>query len=85
MREQVLEIKYPNELLFSIKRSKEEFEKEARLLLMIKLFEMKRISSGMAAKLLGIDRVQFLLSLGNYSVPLYDLSLEELEKDFENA
>lgn len=85
MIEQVLEIRYPNELLFSIKRSKEEFEREAKLLLMIKLFEMKRISSGMAAKLLGIDRVQFLLSLGKYSVPIFDLSEEELERDFENA
>jgi predicted HTH domain antitoxin len=85
MGEETLEIKYPNELLFSIKRSKEEFEREAKFLLMIKLFELKRISSGMAAKLLGIDRVQFLLSLGKYSIPIYDLSSEELEKDFQNA
>jgi len=85
MKEQILEIKYPDELLFSIKTSKEEFEKEARLLLMIKLYEMRKISSGMAARLAGMDRVQFLLSLGRYSIPLFDLSEEELDRDIENA
>jgi predicted HTH domain antitoxin len=85
MSEQTLEIKYPDELLFSIKESKEEFEKEARLLLMIKLYEMRKISSGMAAKLAGLDRVQFLLSLGKYSISIFDLSENELDRDIGNA
>ena len=39
----------------------------------VKLFEMKRLSSGMAAKLVGMDRVPFLLSLSDYGVPMIDL------------
>ena len=51
----------------------------------VKLFEMKRLSSGMAAQLAGIDRVSFLMSLDPYGVPMQNLSLEELELDLANA
>jgi len=51
----------------------------------VKLFEMKRLSSGMAAALVGIDRVSFLLSLHRYGVPMIDLTEAELLSDLENA
>lgn len=51
----------------------------------VKLFEMKRLSSGMAASLLGMDRVVFLLSLHRYSVAAIDLTEEKLTDDFKNA
>jgi predicted HTH domain antitoxin len=51
----------------------------------VKLFEMKRLSSGMAAVLLGVDRVYFLLKLHQYGVPIIDLSEDELRSDLENA
>ena len=51
----------------------------------IKLYEMRQLSSGMAAEVLGIDRVSFLLRLNDYNVPMIDLSEEELLSDLENA
>ena len=51
----------------------------------VKLFEMKRLSSGMAATLIGVDRVTFLLKLADYGVPIIDLSETELLSDLENA
>ncbi len=50
-----------------------------------KLFEMKRISSGLAAQLAGMDRVTFLLKLHRYGVAMIDLTEEELLSDLENA
>ena len=46
-----------------------------------KLFEMKRLSSGMAAALLGIGRVTFLLKLADFNVLMIDLSEEDLLSD----
>ena len=46
---------------------------------------MKRLSSGMAAALVGISRVQFLAELGRYGVPVIDLSVADLESDVANA
>lgn len=51
----------------------------------VKLFEMKRLSSGMAAQLAGVERVTFLLQLGSYGVPVQDLDTQELESDLRNA
>ena len=51
----------------------------------VKLFEMKRISSGIAAALLGIERVSFLLSLHRYNAPMIDLDEADLLSDLANA
>ncbi len=50
-----------------------------------KLFEMKRLSSGAAATLVGMGRVSFLLELHRYGVAMIDLTEEELRSDLENA
>ena len=44
----LLTIPYPEDLLLSLKESKSDFEAEAKLLLAVKLYEMGRVSTGMA-------------------------------------
>ena len=78
MKENVLIIKYPDEILLSLKESKEEFESEARFLLALKLYEMGKLSSGKAAKIAGLNRVDFLLKLGLYKVSQFQASLSEI-------
>jgi len=51
----------------------------------IKLFEMKRLSSGMAAAFIGMSRVEFLAELHRYGVPMIDLDQNELAQDVSNA
>ena len=46
---------------------------------------MKRLSSGMAAKLAGMDSVSFLLSLHQYGVAMIDLDEDELQLDIQNG
>lgn len=65
--------------------TKQAFEDEARMAMAVKLFELKRLSSGMAAELAGCSRTEFLLGLHRFSVPMIDLEEEELLADMENA
>jgi predicted HTH domain antitoxin len=51
----------------------------------VKLYEMKRLSSGMAASLVGVSRVQFLSELHRYGVAVIDLDDDELAEDIVNA
>ena len=51
----------------------------------VKLYELQRLSSGMAASLLGCDRVAFLLKLNNYGVAMIDLTNEDLLSDLANV
>ena len=69
----------------ALQRSQEQFEQEAKMAMAVKLFEMKRLSSGVAAKLAGVDRVSFLLGLHRYGVAMIDLNEKELQSDIDHA
>ena len=80
-----LVIDYPQLLPDALQQTRSDFEHEAKMAMAVKLFEMKRLSSGMAAKLAGVDRVTFLLSLHRYGVAMIDLDDEDLFADLHNA
>jgi predicted HTH domain antitoxin len=80
-----LVIDYPQLLPDALQQTRADFEREAKMAMAVKLFEMKRLSSGMAAKLAGVDRVPFLLSLHRYGVAMIDLDDEDLLADLHNA
>ena len=70
-------IELPNELDLS--------EKEIKVATLIKLYELGKISSGEAAKILRISRLEFLDLLGKYKVQISPDEEEELLKDIKNA
>jgi predicted HTH domain antitoxin len=80
-----MKIDYPATLPDALQKSREQFEQEAKWAMAVKLFEMKRLSSGMASELVGTDRVSFLLNLHHYDVAMIDLTEDELLTDLENA
>lgn len=80
-----LRIDYPESLPDALQESREQFEAEAKMAMAVKLFEMKRISSGVAASILGMERVDFLLSLQRYGVAAIDLEEDEFLTDIRNA
>ena len=78
-------IDYPSNLPDALHQTREQFEEEAKMAMAAKLYEMKRLSSGMAAALLGMNRVAFLLNLHRYGVALIDLEEDELLSDMTHA
>lgn len=81
----VLRLDYPESLPDALNETPAEFEAEARMRMAVKLFELKRVSSGIAAQLAGVDRVTFLLSLHRYGVAALDLDETELASDVAGA
>jgi predicted HTH domain antitoxin len=67
-----LQIEYPEELLDQADQTKEELEGLAREALLVRLYDLGKISSGKAAELLGIARWEFLNVLGRYGVSVFD-------------
>ena len=80
-----ISIKYPENLPDILQVTRKSFEEEAKIAMAVKLFEMKRVSSGIAAILAGLDRVDFLLNLHRFNVPMIDLEEDELLSDMHNA
>jgi predicted HTH domain antitoxin len=85
MSNHVLTIPYPDDLLLSLKKNPQEFEAEARLLLAVKLYEMGRVSTGIAAQLAGLERVAFMFELAHFGLSPIGQDPEELAEDFANA
>ncbi len=85
MSRNTLTIPYSDDLLLSLKKSPEEFEDEARLLLAIKLYELGRVSTGVAAELAGISRVAFIFELGRFGLSPLGQTPAEVAEDLANA
>ena len=78
-------IEVPQQLPDIMHCSPVDFEKLAKMAMVAKLYEMGKLSSGMAAQMAGLGRVEFLLQLGQYGVAMIDLDKDELQVDLENA
>lgn len=81
-----ISIKYPESLADILKLNRQEFETEIKTSALAKLFELGKISSGTAAKVLGVSRIDFLDLLARYNVSVLNFeSTQELENDATNA
>lgn len=60
-----------------------ELENQIRLMAALKMFELGKLSSGKAAELAGISRVEFLDLCGLYGVPVVQSTTAELEQELE--
>ncbi len=85
MATKTLAISYPEELPEALGETVEEFEQELRFLVAAKLYELGRISSGRAAELAGMNRVEFLHHLGRYRISVFNYPLEGLEREIQEA
>lgn len=80
-----LTIPYDEGLLLLTGQQPEEFEQEARFLLALKLFELRRVSSGKAAGLSGLNKPDFLFRASQLGIAVVDLDTDQLEAEFRNA
>ena len=71
----------PEESAFALHVPIERAGDELRILAAMKLFEMKRLSSGAAARLAGVPRTVFLQRLGDYGIAVLDITEEELRQE----
>lgn len=72
-------INVPEKVFLAEKTDEQTFARELRMLAAVKLYELGRLSSGRAAELAEMPRVEFLLALGRYKVFPFQAELNDLE------
>ncbi|HCS19406.1 MAG TPA: Fis family transcriptional regulator [Bacteroidetes bacterium] len=82
----IINIAYPESLANSLRLSEKEFESEMKTSSLVKLFELGKVSSGVAARVLGLSRVDFLELLSKYHVSVFGAyDTDDLNDDLANA
>lgn len=76
-----LTVPYPDSLPAALRMTKTEFEREARWLLAARLFAERKITSGQAAEMAGISRVEFLTRTAAFDLSAAMPSAEEIAED----
>jgi predicted HTH domain antitoxin len=56
-------------------------EQHLRLMAALKMFELGKISSGKAAELAGMSRIEFFEVCGRYQVSIFNYSSDEIEAE----
>ena len=74
-------IAVPDSLLLHSK-DLSSLEQRSRFLLPLKYFELDELTSGQAAEMCGMSRVEFIFAAGRLGVAVTDLSQEELAAEF---
>ena len=80
MATQQLIIDVPEQVLLAEKTDARRFGQEMKMLSAVKLYELGRLSSGRAAELAGVSRVEFLSGLSRYKVFPLESELRDLEQ-----
>lgn len=76
-----LTIELPESLLNLSSLSREEFVRDAKLLLAAKMFELGRLSSARAAEVCELSRVEFIFALGRLGISPVQIDDDDLERE----
>ncbi|MBN1487092.1 MAG: UPF0175 family protein [Anaerolineae bacterium] len=74
---------YPEGLELAVQTTPEELRAQIRLMAALKMFELGKLSSGKAAQLAGMSRVEFFEQCGRYRVSVFNYSPKEMENELQ--
>jgi len=81
MATQELTIRYPEGLEQAVHLTKAEMERHICLMAALKMFELGKLSSGKAAELAGMSRIEFFEACGLYHVSIFNYPDDEIEAE----
>ena len=80
-----VEVVFPEEVVVALREEPEDFRKQVFIYTLGRLYEMGRISGGLAARVLGCDRWEFYRLLSEHGFAVIDYPEEELEQEAQGS
>jgi predicted HTH domain antitoxin len=80
-----LTLQIPEQVQYALNRTPQEMGRDMKLYAALMLYQLGKLSSGMAAQMVGISRVEFLYLCGEYGISTFQYTPEELEAELNNG
>lgn len=77
----MIAVDLPEEVQQALNRTQGEIGRDVKLYAALMLYQLGKLSSGMAAQMAGIPRVEFLQLCGEYGISVFQYTPEELEAE----
>lgn len=77
-------VELPEQVREALNRTPGEMGRDVKLYAALMLFQLGKLSSGMAAQMAGISRVEFLHLCGEYGISVFQYTPEELAAELES-
>jgi predicted HTH domain antitoxin len=81
----MITLEVPEQVQQALNRTQGEIGRDVKLYAALMLYQLGKLSSGMAAQMAGMSRVDFLYLCGEYSISVFQYSPKELETELANA
>ena len=82
---QQISVTLDKKFLSFVAKKEKDIPAKIKELSILELYRRKEVSSGKAAELLGMERFEFVRYASRLGIPYFDMSEEELERDFKRA
>ncbi|MBK6325894.1 MAG: UPF0175 family protein [Chloroflexi bacterium] len=71
----------PEQIEQALNRTPGEMARDVKLYAALMLYQLGKLSSGMAAQMAGLSRVEFLYLCGEYGISVFQYTSEELDAE----
>ena len=71
----------PEQIEQALNRTPGEMARDVKLYAALMLYQLGKLSSGMAAQMVGLSRVEFLYLCGEYGISVFQYTSEELDAE----
>ncbi|HHC24518.1 MAG TPA: UPF0175 family protein [Desulfobacterales bacterium] len=83
MRMTELKLSIPQDILYTLNETKNDFIKKMRLYAAMELYRMQKLSMGKASELAEMNKTDFMFELGKYEIPAINYDPDDFREEAE--
>jgi predicted HTH domain antitoxin len=78
-----LKLNIPQNILYTLNETKNDFIKKLRLYAAMELYRMQKLSMGKASELAEMNKTDFMFELGQYEIPAINYDPDDFREEAE--
>ena len=80
-----LKLNIPQDILYTLNETKNDFVKKMRLYAAMELYRMQKLSMGKASELAEMNKTDFMFELGKYEIPAINYDTDDFSEEAERV